>query len=630
MPPLFRAYHNANAAQHQAWVNTLAPEGYNPISLSVYGDPSNALYAAVWVQGPSPAWLALHNVDGAGYQNWINTQVEPQGYRVAIVSVTGSGNNLVFAALAIKDGAGWVARHGMTDGDGSDPNSFVSWQNTALGNGMILTSVAIYGSPAARTYAATWETNAGTVQWSWIQNVDQASYQNYFNGFTMIPTRPAYTAVSSDARYVGLFRNDSIGPWISRHGLSSSQYQAAFDQYVAEGYYPICVQGGGTTANPVFAAIFAQQGIIARRWSVTGKPVPSLAKFDAAMKNFMETNGIHSGELAILHNGKLELSRAYTWGEPGYPITEPTSLFRLASCSKTFTCAAITNLYNAKLVSPGTTVFPLLGINSAALPSQTPSPYINSITVQELVDHAGGWNDTTSGFDPVFRLRDIAKDLGLARPPTKMEVARYMYGAPLQFQPGTQNFNTNNKNYSNFGYLLLGLVIEAVTGMPYVDYVRQTVLAPLGLNNVHLSRMTAGPVAGAEVSYDEPNVGPTPVDWASNAMLPNAYGGEGFLTDTMDSGGGLMTTAQTMATLINKYAVWGLNGRAAGSARSGSMDGTTSWAESRGDGVDWAMVFNTRWQLGRVVGTDSNGNNITVLSQFQSQMDQLMNGVTWP
>jgi CubicO group peptidase (beta-lactamase class C family) len=629
MPSPFRAYHNATAAQHQSWVNTLAPEGYHPISLSVYGDPGNALYAAVWVQSPSPAWLALHNVNGAGYQNWIDTQVEPQGYRVAIVSVTGSGGNLVFAALAIKDGAGWLARHGMTDGDRSDPNSFQTWQNTAMSSGMILTSMAIYGTAASRTYAATWESNAGNVQWSWIQNVDQAGYQNYFNGFTMIPTRPAYTAVSGDAHYAGLFRNDSIGPWISRHGLTSAQYQAAFDQYVAEGYYPISVQGGGSTASPVFAAIFAQQGIIARHWSMTGNPVPSLAKFDKEMEAFMMANGVHSGALAILHNGKLEFSRAYTWGEPGYPVTQTSNLFRLASCSKAFTCAAITNLYNAKRVLPGTTVFPLLGITSAALPSQTPDANINSITVQELVDHAGGWNDTVSGFDPVFRLRDISKALGLPRPPTKRDIARYMYGEPLQFVPGTQNFNTNNQNYSNFGYLLLGLVVEAVTGMPYVDYVRQVVLAPLGLNNVSLSRMTAGPVSG-EVSYDEPNVGPTPFDWASNAMVPNAYGGEDFLTETMDSGGGLMTTAQTLATFINKYSVWGLNGRAAGSARSGSMDGTTSWAESRGDGVDWACVFNTRWQFGRVVGKDSKGNNITVFSQFTNQMDQMMNGMTWP
>lgn len=177
---------------------------------------------------------------------------------------------------------------------------------------------------------------------------------------------------------------------------------------------------------------------------------------------------------------------------------------------------------------------------------------------------------------------------------------------------------------------MLGLIVEAVSGMPYVDYVRQNVLAPLGLDDVHLSRMTAGPLEYKEVSYDEPAVGPTPFDWTSNTLLPNAYGGEGFLTDIMDSGGGLMTSGLTLATFIHNYAAWGLNGRAAGASRDGSMDGTSTWAESRGDGVDWTLMLNTRWQLGQVVGKDSRGNNITVLSRFVSSLDTLMNGLAWP
>ncbi len=630
MPPPFRAYHNATAAQHQAWVDDLGPQGYSPISLSVYGDATNALYAAVWVQAPSPAWLALHNVDASGYQNWINNQVEPQGYRVAIVSVTGSGSQTVFAAIALQDSLGWMARHGLTDGGYGDPNSFQSLCNQALNQGMILTSVALYGTSASPTYAASWVDNTGGVQWSFVSNVDQAGYQSFFDGAVRVPTRPAYTAVSGEGRYVGFFRNDSVGPWISRHGLTSSDYQAAFDEYVADGYFPIVVQGGGTTSSPIFAAIFAQQGTIARTWHATGGHVPSLTAFDDAMAGFMQTNGVRVGALAILNDGKLEFSRAYTWAEPGYSITQPGSLFRLASCSKAFTCAAITNLYNANKVAKTTAVFPLLGITAAALASQTPSPWINQITVQELVDHAGGWNDTVSGFDPVLRLRDIARAFALPRPPTKFEVAQYMYGEPLQFEPGTQDFNTDGQNYSNFGYLLLGLVVEAVTGMPYVDYVRQTVLAPLGLQNVYLARMLAGPVENAEVYYDDPNIGPTVFDWASNALLPNAYGGEGCLTETMDSGGGLMSTAEALATFVHSYAVWGLNGRAPNSARQGSLDGTTSWAESRGDSVDWALVFNSRWQFARVIGKDSGGKDITVFGQLVAELNSLMNGLTWP
>jgi hypothetical protein len=61
----------------------------------------------------------------------------------------------------------------------------------------------------------------------------------------------------------------------------------------------------------------------------------------------------------------------------------------------------------------------------------------------------------------------------------------------------------------------------------------------------------------------------------------------------MDTGGGLVATAPAVSAFINQNAVWGIGGRASGSARSGAMAGTASLAVSRGDGIDWIYVFNT-------------------------------------
>src|SRR5580693_9456842 len=72
-PTGFQAYHGVSAAQHQAYFTKLSGEGYGMISLSVYGDPGNALYAAVWVNRPMPAWVAVHGVSAADYQTWFNT-----------------------------------------------------------------------------------------------------------------------------------------------------------------------------------------------------------------------------------------------------------------------------------------------------------------------------------------------------------------------------------------------------------------------------------------------------------------------------------------------------------------------------------------------------------------------------
>src|SRR5271170_1808814 len=80
MAPQFQAYDNVNAAQHQTSFNQLSAEGFTLIALSVYGDPGNALYAAVWAKVPSPPWIAIHNTNATGFQNWINQTVEPQGF----------------------------------------------------------------------------------------------------------------------------------------------------------------------------------------------------------------------------------------------------------------------------------------------------------------------------------------------------------------------------------------------------------------------------------------------------------------------------------------------------------------------------------------------------------------------
>ena len=58
-----------------------------------------------------------------------------------------------------------------------------------------------------------------------------------------------------------------------------------------------------------------------------------------------------------------------------------------------------------------------------------------------------------------------------------------MLGQPLDFDPGTES------QYSNFGYILLGLVIEKVTGQPYGKAVYELVLQPLDLKHVVLNHV---------------------------------------------------------------------------------------------------------------------------------------------
>lgn len=588
---MFEAYHGATGSTHQTKFNDLTSRGFRIISLSVYGDPGDARYAAVWVKRDGPAWVAVHGVNADGYQSFFNNWTA-QGFVPVLVSATGTSGNAVFAAVFEKNVHGsWLARHGMPAGPASSVGTFENINATAATGKMILRSVAIYGTPLDRRYAAIWHSNPGYVKWHMHSSDTAASYQTVFNaetqlpGYTLHAWRPAYVTLSGDQIYCSVFKDDVVGPWVARHGLTSDQYQAEFDRQNAQGFYPICVQGGGTGAGTRYAAVFAQRDIpLERVWTVTGAAVENLAGLDHAMQSFMQANGVRAAQVAVGKNGVTKFSRAYTWAEPGYHVTQPSDRFLLASCSKMFLEAAVQALYDANRLTAQTTVYPLLGF------SNPNDPRSDTITIQQLLDHTGGYDDTGtgSGFDPTYAMRQVALDLGLTQPVTKLDVARYMYARPLDFTPGT-----NNK-YSNFGYLLASAVVEHVTGMSYFDYVKTTLLKPENIKEVKVQSTLASGRTSDDVIAEDPGLGLSTLDLNSSLLVPAVYGGGGEINEVGAANAGTAASAHALTQFIHRHAVWGNGGRAANFGRSGSTFGSSSLAISRNNGIDWAYIINTR------------------------------------
>jgi CubicO group peptidase (beta-lactamase class C family) len=612
---MFEAYHGVTGAQHQTNFNNLLAKGYRMISLSVYGDPGSPLYAAVWVQRGGPAWAAVHGVDSAGYQTFFNTWTA-KGYVPVLVSATGTISNAIFAAVFEQGITGsWLAKHGMPSGPATNAGTFQYENAAAIAGKMILRSVAIYGTATDRRYAAVWHPNPGYVKWHSHPADTGASYQVVFNAETQLPGyqlnayRPAYVAVSGDVIYCSLFKDDVVGSWVARHGMTGSEYQTEFNQQVANGFYPICTQGGGSTASPVYAAIFAKQDIpSSREWTVTGAAVPSLAGFDHTMQTFMQANGVRAAQLAIGKNGVTKFSRAYTWAEPGYRVTQPSDRFLLASCSKMFLEAAVQSLYDAKKLLPGAKVYPLLGF------SHPLDPRSDTITIQQLLDHMGGYNDLPtsqggSGFDPTYSMRQIALDLGLTHPVTRLDVARYMYTKRmLDLDPGTVY------HYSNYGYLLAGAVVEQVTGKNYFDYVNETLLVTAGITEVQVISTLASQRTGHEAIAEDQGLGLSPLDLTSQLLLPAVYGGDGEINEVGEPNDGMGASTEALTQFIHLHAVWGNGPRASGAARTGSTPGASSEAASRGDGIDWAYIINTRdWPPSTSPTLTDLGNSITQL-----------------
>jgi len=342
------------------------------------------------------------------------------------------------------------------------------------------------------------------------------------------------------------------------------------------------------------AAIMATRRAAAddRRFLITGEDAGPLASLDAAVEQFMRQQSIRSGALAVARRGKLVFDHAYTWAQPDYPQILASAPFRLASVSKVFTAALIDELVQAGALDLDLPVFRSLGYVDAALASQRIDPRLATITVQHLINHRGGWDSHASRFDPVFRMREVARQLGLLGAPTKHDIARFMVGEPLQFEPG------NREAYSNFGYLMLGLAAEQAAGSDYLTAVKARVSGPIGVDEVFLARTRRDRRLPGEGFYDQPGSGLTPEFPDREVRAPLPYGGGDWLTESMDACAGLAASAGAVARLIGHYAVWGFGLRRdqATWARSGIMSGTTSFAISRADGLDFCVIFNTRTQ----------------------------------
>jgi CubicO group peptidase (beta-lactamase class C family) len=434
--------------------------------------------------------------------------------------------------------------------------------------------MTIYGAPNDRRYAAVWHGNPVFVKCHVYPAETAASYQTVFNAEIQLPGvrlaayRPSYIALSDDHIYCAAFRDDVVGTWVARHGLTSAEYQTEFNKQAAAGFYPICVQGGGSGANTRYAAIFAKHDIaLQREWKVTGSPVPTLAGLDHAMQSFMQANGVRAAQLAAAKHGVIKFTRAYTWAEPGYRVTQPSDRFLLASCSKMFLEAAVQALYDANKLTPDAKVYPLLGFSNPA------DPRSDTITIQQLLDHTGGYNDLPisqggSGFDPTYHMREIALALGLTQPVGKLEVTRYMYGRLLDFDPGTQN------HYSNFGYLLAGAVVEKVTQKKYFDFVRQTLLQPASITEVEIIPTRAAQRTNDMAIVEDEGLGLSPLDLASNLLVPSVYGGDGEINEVGDPNDGLGASAHALTQFIHLHAVWGNGPRPA--------DGTFGWLARAG------------------------------------------------
>ena len=151
----------------------------------------------------------------------------------------------------------------------------------------------------------------------------------------------------------------------------------------------------------------------------------------------------------------------------GEPLTTNHTIY-MASLGKTFTASIALQLYEEgrlDLEAPITSWLPN-GVTKRI-------PSSGKITLRHLLNHTSGLVDYMND-DKAWRT-DFVRDP--QRQWTHSDVVPYMYDEPLLFEPGS------NYHYSNSNYILVGLILEQVTGQPMHTLIRKRILAPLGLQH---------------------------------------------------------------------------------------------------------------------------------------------------
>jgi D-alanyl-D-alanine carboxypeptidase len=200
------------------------------------------------------------------------------------------------------------------------------------------------------------------------------------------------------------------------------------------------------------------------------KTIATKAELESYMNKLTDHGTPPGMSLAVIKNGKIIYSKGFGWADEPWKIRATSkTVYHWWSCTKIATAIAVFQLQEKGKLSLNDPVVRYLPFFEVAYPSETSK----EVTILNLLNHSSGLPDPSAftfmnwihhdGEPPVNQTNFI-----------KEVLPDY---SKLKFEPG------DHAEYSNIGYMVLGAIIEKVTGITYEDYIRQNILQPLGMNH---------------------------------------------------------------------------------------------------------------------------------------------------
>ena len=177
---------------------------------------------------------------------------------------------------------------------------------------------------------------------------------------------------------------------------------------------------------------------------------------DTLVAKALADTGVPSASIAVVRGDRIVLAKAYGKQSETMPVADAKAPYQIASISKQFTAAAILLLQDDGKLSLDDAV-------SKYVPGITGG---DTITIRQLLSHTSGLQDYWPQ-DYSFK--------AMATPVTPQQIVDRWAKKPLDFAPGTQ------WQYSNTGYVVAGMIVEKVAGMPLLAFLQRRIFRPLGI-----------------------------------------------------------------------------------------------------------------------------------------------------
>jgi len=296
-------------------------------------------------------------------------------------------------------------------------------------------------------------------------------------------------------------------------------------------------------------------------------------------EGFLREHGIQGMSIAYGREGKIDFEAGYGFADADQKETvTPVHRFRIASISKPITATAVMRCVEQGLLKLDDTVFgPKGGLGGDY------GGDVAAITIDHLLTHtSGGWANDKN--DPMFKNAAMQHD---------ELIAWTLANQKQSHKPG------EHYAYSNFGYCVLGRVLEKVTKLPYESFITQQVLSKCGITDMKIAGNTLAERQPQEVMYLTEKPGAA---YGMNVARMDSHGG------WIATAGDLVRFASQLPLLLKEDTIRTMTtpGVSAGYARGwsvnqvpnwwhgGSLPGTSTIMVHTTKGLCWAGLLNGR------------------------------------